>query len=151
MKYEDDKLKRVSTLSGYIDFYYEDGLLSYIEDVTGRRVSFFYEEDNLIKVNLPNNTGFKYTYDIADRLIDVISPRDIKLVTNEYDDISRTSKQVFPDGGVMEYKYLDDENLLELTEQNGNKILYARDDKFRNTKAIYEDGEKYLSTTAGII
>src|SRR5690606_14115430 len=48
----------------------------------------------------------------------------------------------FSDGGVMEYKYLDDENLLELTEQNGNKILYARDDKFRNTKAIYEDGEE---------
>lgn len=142
LDYEEDRLKRVSTLSGYIDFHYKDELLEYIEDLIGRKVSFFYEEDNLVEVNLPDNTSFKYTYDVVDRLIDVISPRNIKLVTNEYDDVSRTYKQVFPDGGIMEYRYLDDENLLELTEQNGNKIFYGRDEKFRNTKVIYEDGEE---------
>ncbi|MBW4829007.1 MAG: hypothetical protein KZY61_14740 [Clostridiaceae bacterium] len=142
LDYEEDRLKRVSTLSGDIDFHYKDELLEYIEDLIGRKVSFFYEEDNLVEVNLPDNTSFKYTYDVVDRLIDVISPRNIKLVTNEYDDVSRTSKQVFPDGGIMEYRYLDDENLLELTEQNGNKIFYGRDEKFRNTKVIYEDGEE---------
>src|SRR5699024_8894494 len=71
--YEEDKLKRVSTLSGYIDFHYKDESLDCIKDCTGRKVSFSYENNNLKEVKLPNNTSFKYTYDIVDRLIDVIS------------------------------------------------------------------------------
>jgi len=144
LKYnEENQLKEIRTLSGYFRLYYNSkNLLGRINDSSGRRVSFYYEGNNLKRVVLPNKTEFKYKYDNLNRLTVVTSPRNIDLIRNEYDDLSRATKQIFPDGGILSLKHLDDKNQIELTEQNGNKIIYGRDHKFRNTKVIYEDGEE---------
>src|SRR5699024_1651504 len=144
LKYnEENQLKEIRTLSGYFRLYYNSkSLLGRINDSSGRRISFYYEEDNLKRVVLPNKTEFKYKYDDINRLTVVTSPRNIDLIRNEYDEQTRSTKQIFPDGGILSLKHLDDKNQIELTEQNGNKIIYERDNKFRNTKIIYEDGEE---------
>ena len=75
----------------------------------------------------------KFTYTEDGKIKDVINPKGIVAITNEYDGQSRTTKQSFPDGSVMTYDYDDINKTTTATEQNGNKVVYTHDDMERHT------------------
>lgn len=140
---EAKQLSGVHTISGSILFSYDmDGHLSSIKDQSGREVTFQCDQDCLVKVTSPTGTTLRYTYDEEGRIKATINPRDIDLVQNDYDRKSRTVKQVFPDGGVMTYKYKDLSKCVLMTEQNGNQITYYRDDAYRSVREVHQNGEE---------
>ncbi|MBC2213326.1 RHS repeat protein [Listeria seeligeri] len=122
-------------------FSYDESRLVLVKDNSGREVKYSYEEGKLVKVENDLGQSYQFEYDQFNKLKEIINPRDTKSVQNIFDSEGRTIKQFFPDGGEMSYEYVDEEQKIILTEQNGNKIEYIHDDAFRNTEIIYEDGK----------
>ncbi|MBF2621176.1 DUF6531 domain-containing protein [Listeria welshimeri] len=122
-------------------FSYDESRLILVKDNSGREVKYFYEEGKLVKVENDLGQCYQFEYDQFNKLKGITNPRDTKSVQNIFDNEGRTIKQFFPDGGEMSYEYVDEEQKIILTEQNGNKIEYIHDDAFRNTEIIYEDGK----------
>lgn len=141
---ENHQLKKVTSSSGHLRFRYNtEGHLILVRDHTSRKLQFEYNDGCLIKVIGVRKEELRYTYNEKKELIKTTNPRGIDLVQNEYDYLSRTTRQVFPDGGVMTYQYNDEEKFITVTEQNSNKITYHRDKHYRNTRAVYSDGEEH--------
>ena len=122
--------------------YNKEKNLIYVEDHTGRKVSLRYQYGKLRW--FINSSGCTYTYDYNEngRLNEVVTPRNIAGVKNEYDGADRVVKQTLPDGGVVELRYDDKNNRTYMKEQNGNLIIYESDKKLRNIRTIYKDGEE---------
>ena len=120
------------------------GKLESVSDHTGRSVSLAYSNGLLTGVTGVMGSKTAYSYDEAGRLAEITGPNGVLCLVNEYDENSRASKQYFPDGGVMTYEYADDENLLILTEQNGNTVSYEHDEQMRNVRTAYSDGEEFF-------
>ncbi|MCL2146793.1 MAG: DUF6531 domain-containing protein [Synergistaceae bacterium] len=122
----------------------ENGKLLQVCDNTGRTVSFEYMEDVLICISDENGGKHRYGYNKDNKLIKITNPLGTDVLSNDYDDRHRVSRQVFPDGGVIDYQYKDDENKLIMTQQNGNEIVYIHDERYRSVGTVYEDGsERY--------
>ncbi|MBC2258910.1 DUF6531 domain-containing protein [Listeria booriae] len=142
LSYSDGILTSVTSPGGAFSFTYTDGFLTKLEDHAGRRIIYDYEHAKLKAVTDELGNKFTYRYDENGKLAGVVNPRNIQTVENLFDERNRTVEQNFPDGGKMLYEYDDDNNKIMLTEQNGNKITYIRDDNYRNTEVIYEDGRE---------
>ncbi len=122
--------------------YNKEGNLICVKDHTGRKVQIWYRYGKLWKyINSLGHT-YTYTYNENGKLDSVMTPRGIMGITNEYDAADRIIKQKMPDGGVIEMMYEDDHMRTYMKEQNGNMIVYESDERFRNTRTIYEDGEE---------
>lgn len=118
--------------------YMDNGENIYIVDHTGRRVVWEIKEGILWSVITPENRKTEYRYNKNGWLYELTNANGKKGLENIYDDQGRTVKQIFPDGGVIQYKY--DNNQVTMIEQNGNKVIYEHDEHYRNTKTIYLDG-----------
>ncbi|MBO7355860.1 MAG: hypothetical protein J6U50_04445, partial [Lachnospiraceae bacterium] len=130
-----------------LSFSYDDngenkGLIRKITDQSGRSVSYAYEEDRLVSVTDTDGGVRGFTYSEDGRIKDVINPKGITAITNEYDVKGRTIKQSFPDGSSMTYSYDDDRRTTTATEQNGNRVVYTHDELGRHTRTAYYDGEE---------
>lgn len=143
--YDDDK-KLISVTDenkyGY-HFEYDDyGHISQVTEHTGRTVSIIYEEK--LPSTVIDAMGYKtsYKYNNKGQLEQVVNAKGIVCLTNEFDNLGRTVRQEFPDGGQMKFDYDDENKQVILTEQNGNKIIYKHDEKYRNVCNIYVDGEE---------
>ncbi|TYV43794.1 hypothetical protein FZ063_11905 [Listeria monocytogenes] len=138
---KEGSLEKVRNREVAFYFSYDESRLILVKDNSGREVKYSYEEGNLVKVE--NNLGqsYKFEYDKFNKLRGITNPIGTKSVQNIFDSKGRTVKQFFPDGGEMSYEYVDGEQKIILTEQNGNEVEYIHDDAFRNTEIIYEDGK----------
>ncbi len=145
LSYGDDG-KLVSALDnhrqGFNFVYDENGNLSQVIDHTGRMISLTVSDDKLVCVTDAVGAPTNYNYDDEGRLTTIVNAKGTVCLKNEYDAQGRTVAQSFSDGGKMTFAYADDEGRVTLTEQNGNKIDYFHDDRFRNTKNVYYDGEE---------
>ncbi|MDC7278415.1 DUF6531 domain-containing protein, partial [Butyrivibrio fibrisolvens] len=146
------RLKSVETKNGNsLTFtYYEDGvnagLISKVTDHTGRFVCYTYDEKmQLTEITELDGAVRKFTYTEDGKIKDVINPKGIVAITNEYDKQHRTVKQSFPDNSVMTYEYDDINKTTTATEQNGNKVVYTHDDLERHTATEYYDGTEYYT------
>lgn len=138
---EKGRLKQVTDQNDHgFRFSYEDsGLLTAVEDHTGRKVLISYEAGRLAGIIAPGNRKISFRYDREQRLNKIVNSEDVVVLQNEYDTNDRTIKQIFADGGVVSYAYIDDLNQVEMTEQNGNQVIYEHDSLKRNTKTYYKD------------
>ncbi|MBO4591456.1 MAG: hypothetical protein J5684_02705, partial [Eubacterium sp.] len=135
----------ISKNENFLNFeYYEDGdnknLIKSLTDHTGRSVCYTYENKRLTQIKEPDGTVSRFTYTADGRIKDVINPKGITAITNEYDNQGRTVKQTFPDNSVMTYEYDDIEKTTTATEQNGNVVVYKHDELKRHTATTYYDG-----------
>ncbi|WP_235839266.1 DUF6531 domain-containing protein [Clostridium sp. Marseille-P2415] len=141
---EDGFLESVGNgTGGQLNYTYnKEKNLIYVEDHTGRKVSLRYQYGKLRW--FINSSGCTYTYDYNEngKLNGVVTPRNIAGVRNKYDGADRVWKQTMPDGGVVELRYDDKNNRTYMKEQNGNMIIYECDERLRNIRTIYEDGEE---------
>ncbi len=129
-------------------FYGEDGYLERVEDHTGREVRYEFTGGYLNTVVMPSGNSYCYSYTAEGKLESVQNPRGIVTVENTYDNQHRTTKQRFPDGTVMSYEYDDENRRLTMTERNGSKSVHIHDEKYRNVKNIYPDGEETFEYNA---
>ncbi|MCI8957703.1 MAG: hypothetical protein HFG62_01000 [Lachnospiraceae bacterium] len=118
------------------------GMLETVTDHVGREVKFLWNNDQLSAVIDPEGRKTAYHYDAHGWLTELVNGRGITCLVNTYDSQGRTVSQKFPDGGRMDYRYLDEERQVVVTEQNGNEITYEHDEYLRNTRTIYADGEE---------
>ena len=72
----------------------------------------------------------------------MITPRGIEGVRNVYDGANRVISQTLPDGGTAEFLYDDEGKRTYARDQNGYITSYESDDKFRNIRTLYKDGEE---------
>lgn len=140
---QDGLLESVSNGHGKLVYTYnEEKKLIFVEDHTGRKVSLVYQYGKLRWFT--NSSGSTYTYEYNENGImdGVVTPRGILGVKNEYDGADRVRKQTLPDGSVAEFRYDDKNNCTYTKEQNGNLITYECDERMRNIRTIYTDGEE---------
>ncbi|MFV0364355.1 MAG: DUF6531 domain-containing protein [Suipraeoptans sp.] len=139
---EADRVIAVSALEGKLTLNYsEDNHIETITDNVGNTVTYTLDGENLTCVKWPGGETYLYEYSDKGEIVGVINPRGIKTVENVYTDDGRISLQIFPDGGSMGYEYNDNEHMVTLTEQNGNKKMYSYDERLRTTREIDLDGE----------
>lgn len=119
-----------------------EGRLIEVKDHSGRTVQLWYRYGKLWK--FINSAGKSYTYDYNWnlKLESVTTPRGIVGVKNIYDAANRVIKQITPDGGVAELCYDDEKMCTYVKEQNGNVVMHESDDRYRNVKNVYRDGEE---------
>lgn len=142
--YENEKLIKVQADTGEsLAFTYnERELLEEVADHTGRRIRFTYDKNKLTGVTDPMGYTMNYAYGKNGRIEQITDKRGISVLRNRYDEYRRITTQEFPDGGMIEFRYLDGKNRIFVTEQNGNRITYIRDEQFRNIRTDYEDGSE---------
>jgi len=146
------RLKKVEAVNGnaFTLFYLDKcdksiGLIEKVTDQMGRSVFYGYEEDRLTEITEVDGAVRKLTYTEEGRIKNLINPKGINTITNEYDKKGRTIKQSFPDKSVMTYAYDDKELTTRATEQNGNQVVYTHDELGRHTATKYIDGEERYS------
>ena len=133
-------LTKAHTPSGSLHFTHnEKGLLTQVEDHTGRQVFFEYNpQDQLTKATHPSGATYQYGYTPQGLISSITNPLGITYVQNEYDNDGRTIRQQMADGGIAHIQYNDSNKSNTVTEQNGNKIEYYRDERYRTTRIAYE-------------
>ena len=122
--------------------YNEEGNLIRVKDHTGREVQLWYSYGKLRKYVNACGHAYTYSYNVNGRLESVLTPRGIVGVKNTYDGANRVVKQEMPDGGILTMEYDDENNRTYVTEPGGRRIIYESDERFRNIRTIYEDGEE---------
>jgi len=139
-------LTKVSSPSGSLSFSYNnDGRIDTIADHTNRKVTFEYDQGQLIKATQPCGAAFQYEYVTHSENPDLVSickitnPRGIDSLHNTYDEKGRTIVQHMADGGIAYLSYDDDLLTTAVTDQSGNKTHYIRDERYRTIKIIYQD------------
>ena len=142
-QYDNLKLSRVSdTYKNELLFDYDsEGHVIEVKDHSGRAVSFSYEDGNLVSVTDLKGSVTSYKYQDC-YLTSIINNEGVVVLQNTYDKNGRITKQQFPDGGVESYEYDDDHQAVILTEQNGSKITYKRDELNRAVETDYSDGKE---------
>lgn len=139
---EKNKLAKAENNSGAtISYRYdENNLLIEVSDSEGRKVALNYQEELLVEVRNEEGYSVHYEYDTQGILKNVTNPRGFRTISNEYDAQGRVTKQSYADGGEMLIDYEDEKKTIHVIEQNGNKIDYIHDERFRSVETIYEDG-----------
>lgn len=122
--------------------YNREGKLISVRDHAGREICLRYRYGKLYQYVNPAGHAYTYAYNEDGKLESVTTPRKIVGVKNTYDGAGRVVKQEMPDGGRIELLYDDENNRTYQKEPNGNLIVYESDERFRNVRTIYEDGEE---------
>ncbi len=141
---EENQLIEVAGANGgkLVYIYNKEGNLICVKDHAGREVQLWYRYRKLWK--FVNASGYTYVYDYNEngKLESVVTPRGIMGVFNEYDSVDRVVKQTLPDGSVAELAYDDEHMRSYVKEPNGSMVIHERDERYRNIKNIYGDGEE---------
>ncbi|MBV1881333.1 MAG: hypothetical protein KUG82_06850 [Pseudomonadales bacterium] len=105
--YSGDYLMQVTDAFGRaLIFSYSGDLLSSVTDSTGRSVSFGYLADNLTDVTGLESAQWEYSYDNLNRMLSITDPLDAIMVTNNYDDFDRVTRQYAPRAnGTATYRF----------------------------------------------
>ncbi len=122
--------------------YNREGNLYHVSDHTGREVCLRYSYRVLYQYVNPSGHAYTFGYNENLRLESVTTPRGIEGVRNVYDSANRVVKQMLPDGGMAEFHYDDEGQCTYAKDQNGYITSYESDDKFRNVRTAYKDGEE---------
>ena len=139
LTYTEHKLVKVSTVSGELTFTYDGASLVSVADHTGRILTFTYENNLLSSSTNPAGDTYTYTYDERERLKEIINPEGNRIIDNTFDENSRATLQIFPDGGFMEYRYDDKKKITEFVNQMGLSTSYKKDGQNQTTIITYPD------------
>ena len=136
--YEDGRLSQVDNPCGQLLFHYTPhGYIAKVVDSAQRCVVYGYKDDCLTSVTCPDGSLHSYTYDSAGKLLTLTNPAGVVSLRNTYDAMGRITQQYFADDGTIDMAY--EGFLTTTTEQNGNKLQYLSDEKFRTVEIRHEN------------
>lgn len=125
--------------------YNKHNRLIYVSDHTERKITIKYQYGRLRWITNAAGGVYEYRYNENGTVNEIITPREVIGVKNIYDGASRVTKQILPNGSIVELKYDDKNKCTYMKDQNGNMLVFESDSKMRNIRTIYEDGEeKYV-------
>ncbi|WP_026651312.1 DUF6531 domain-containing protein [Butyrivibrio proteoclasticus] len=150
-KNADDKIvkialpRKVITKEGsYLSFEYNDlGLITKAKDHTGRTVTYAYEDVNdqyrLTTIVGTNGKAQRFRYTDNGLIKEAVRSDGVVGVTNEYDSRNRIVKQILANGGEFKFDYDDEKHTVTVTEANGCKVEYLKDEIGRHIGTRYLD------------
>lgn len=141
--YSDQLLQKVESISGWVEFYYNDAQLDYVKDHSGRIVNYEYINGLLTSITNADGHIWSYGYNELGLIEKAIDPYGQVELINEYNSDSQVLKQINEDGSFMTFEYFIDKTVF--TDRNGAVSTYYKDDKGRLTYRVYpDDSEKYV-------
>jgi RHS repeat-associated protein len=141
--HEGGLLRSVTNVCGSLHLAYTDeGLLREIKDHVGRTCSYEYHGGCLIRAEQPEGEVHQYRYSTDKVIHQIVNPRGVAAIINEYDSASRTASQHLAGGGCLKIRYEDESLSTTVTEQNNNRITFIRDGNYRTVKVLYTDSEE---------
>ena len=143
----DYELRRIETASGkqFDVTMNEEYLITEIGLPNGGSIAYEYDGDrNLTGVTNPEGGVRRYEYDDKHHMTAWYDKNGSRIVHNEYDDKGRVTSQEDALGSTGTLSYRD--GLTILTDNNGNHIRYYQDDRMRNIKVVYENGDTCTTT-----
>ena len=143
-----DEKRRLIKVSNIYDVYicllYDNASrIKSIEDHTGRRLEYGYEEGNLASVSDMERNTYKYFYEEG-ILKAIENPLKVKVLENKYDKMRRVTEQIFADGGNICYEYDDDNNQTFVRNQCGYVEIYKHDGSYKNITSEIENKEEFF-------
>lgn len=142
LSYDDEgNLSKITSPGGksYI-FKFTLGKIVEITDNIGRKITYTYKGENLVKVVLPNQgvTTYKYENNLINSIIDQEGTCYVK---NEYDELGRVEKQYDKEGNITEIQYNDEakENTF-IFHATGVQTKYRYNERKVVTERVYMDG-----------
>lgn len=96
-------------------------MLDYVYDANGDLTAFSDERNNV--------TQFTYLGSAPHYLQDVIDPRGVRAIRNEYDSDGRMVAQIDADGNRLEFDHDIEGRTETITDRRGNTSLYVYDDR----------------------
>lgn len=135
-------MQRLTLASGqYLDFEYEDGKLSAVQDILGRKVTYHYNGELLTSVTYPNGGTVQYQYTKEGYICGIIDPNGQHYVQNSFDEKGRVVHQFLATGEEHIILYDDSrrQNTI-LAPMSGNNLVYHYDKDNLVTKIEYLDG-----------
>ena len=141
-------MQRLTLASGqYLDFEYEDGKLSAVQDILGRRVTYHYDGELLTSVTYPNGGTVQYQYTKEGYICGITDQNGQHYVQNDFDEKGRVVHQFLATGEEHIILY-DDSNRQNtiLAPLSGNTLVYHYDKDNLITRIEYADGscEEFL-------
>ncbi|SFS07419.1 DUF6531 domain-containing protein [Anaeromicropila populeti] len=127
----------------WINYSYENELLSKVSDKSGRTVKFEYAEGNLVCVEGYDGQISRYEYDNAGR-ITKLHVNNEYTIQNIYDEYGRVIEQQMPLEGSCKFIYDNDNNTTTYIDKNGAVTVYYRDEQGRIYKKDYLEGSEDL-------
>ena len=142
IQYYGDTPVRIVLSSGQeISLHFEDGHLSCVEDVMGRKLLYQYKDRFLWKVIYPNHSSAEYDYDDMGRLAGCRDRNGDQVFRISYDDYSRVVRYSLQSGERYVYRYLDQNfRTLVLEEESLEFRSYYWNRRNQIEKLVYEDG-----------
>ena len=142
LRYAQKTLVEVTFQGGQcLKFSYEDGKVSSITDVIGRKVQYHYDGELLTEVEYPNMGVIAYSYTPEGYIRTITDQNGHVYVQNEYDLQGRVTRQILANG--QEYIMLYDESRrinTFLTPASGKKIEYHYNQDRLLIRTVYTDG-----------
>lgn len=135
-------MQRLTLASGqYLDFEYEDGKLSAVQDILGRKVTYHYNGELLTSVTYPNGGTVQYQYTKEGYICGIIDPNGQHYVQNSFDEKGRVVHQFLATGEehIILYDDTRRQNTI-LAPMSGNNLVYHYDKDNLVTKIEYLDG-----------
>jgi RHS repeat-associated protein len=113
-------------------------------DATGLSVANNYNNLNQVtRVTYPDGKFESYAYSTCcPRLLDNATDRGGRTTFFSYDGLKRLVRKVNPEGGITQFGYDPNGNLLNLVDPNGNSTAFAYDSDNRVVSKAYPDGQR---------
>lgn len=141
-------MQRLTLASGqYLNFEYEDGKLSVVQDTLGRKVTYHYDGELLTSVTYPNGGTVQYQYTKEGYICGIIDQNGQHYVQNSFDEKGRVVHQFLATGEEQIILYDDSrrQNTV-LAPLSGNNLVYHYNKDNLVVKIEYFDGtsEEFL-------
>lgn len=142
---EETRLSNVYDCYGNCLFYFynDKGLLEKVEDHTGRKISFAYNEGYLSSVLSADGLAMSYEYDDGGRMEKIIGSGGEVRLENRYDTKDRVIFQRLADSAEITISYED--FAVRMTDADGSETVYHHDEKGRIIEAEYPLGVEKIS------
>lgn len=149
ISYSEERLEKVCCVreQTYLNFVYnQEGKLAQITDNQKRSCFYTYDEQGkLIQAVNAQGETYGYTYNEEGRIESIINAVGTVTVENKYDERGRVIEQKLPDKNKFSINYEDEKQCVTVTERNGSKVSYYHDERYRNVRTVYEDGEEQFA------
>ena len=147
---------KMTELDGTVRVFDALGFLQYTENRKGHRTTYVYSSDyELRRIETASGKQFDVTIN-EEYLITEIGLPNGGIIAYEYDADRNLTGVTNSEGGMRRYEYDDKHHMTAWYDENGSRIVRneyddkgrvtSQDDRMRNIKVVYENGDTCITT-----